>query len=118
MKKIVLIASTLIIFLSFCFGIIFGPGLRKRKQVQAIYSSKAKIDAYIDAIGKPSVVYRSFAEFSKSDAYILFPISNPNGERRYLFWAKEGIPYYWVLVVITENDDSVEICMIKAADIL
>lgn len=59
-------------------------------------------------MGNPSAEYASFAAFKDQYANKVFKLSEGGNQTRYLYWAREGVPYYWVLLRVNSEDGSVE----------
>lgn len=90
------------------FWILVLPGIRERRALTRLQSQGARLVDYRTLMGNPTAEYDSFALFRNQYANKVFKLNNNGIKTYYVYWAREGVPYYWVLLRINGEDGSVE----------
>ena len=73
-------------------------GIRDRHVLRKLKAKDAILTEYYKVLGPP-LEKGSATNFADSRAAALFDVRALSTNSTFDFWAKEGIPYYWVLIV-------------------
>jgi hypothetical protein len=83
--------------------ILTWPGFYERHRLRSMLLDSAEINSYRELMGAATAEYFSYEAFKDTYANKVFKIDPPKVSSSYIYWAREGLPYYWVLI-IRQND--------------
>ena len=78
-------------------------GIRDRDVLNKLHAKQAALSEYRKVFGTPLEVGAT-TNFAGSRAAGLFEVRDLPTNSTFAFWAREGIPYYWVLFVESGED--------------
>ncbi len=96
-----LILFALLLLTPICCFVI--SGIRDRHALNKLHAKQAALTEYHNVLGTPSEEGAA-TNFANSRAAGLFDVRDLPTNSTFAFWAKEGIPYYWVLIVKSGED--------------
>jgi hypothetical protein len=73
------------------------PGVRERNTTRKLHESNQKLAAYNTQLGPPTSNFSNYQDFKTAELYRIFEIPAPPKPLSYACWAKEGLPYYYIL---------------------
>ena len=88
------------------FAIVWGvpllwfqvSGIRERRAVDSLVSDRAPATRFHTLLGLPTESGPT-SNFEGSRANKVFTSESFPADSKFSFWAKEGIPYYWILII-------------------
>jgi len=88
-------------------------GSWERYNVNEMFEKQEVLISYLELLGEPYRTYQG-KEFESSEASSVFgDVAVQNG-MRYFYWAKEGFPYYWILIIYDPAKEKVEDLKVKS----
>jgi hypothetical protein len=105
---VLMVPALLMAMLLIGLGSYVLSGIRIRAKLDSLQKANAGMTDYKTLLGTPSAEFTSPTEYNKSQAAGLFGHKRTNPSGHFAFWAKEGIPYYWVLIICDDKETQVE----------
>lgn len=89
------------------------PGIRLRNAVKNLRESEMKLTAYETQLGPPTYRFENLSEFKASDLHNIFAAATSSKHLSYACWAKEGLPYYCILIAYDPETNEVHDLQVK-----
>jgi len=105
---VLMVPALLMAMLLIGLGSYVLSGIRIRASLDTLQKAKAGLNDYKALLGTPSAEFTSPTEYNKSQAAGLFGHKRTIPSGHFSFWAKEGIPYYWVLIICDDKETQIE----------
>jgi len=98
MKRAVTLFALLTVLVGAPFAVFILPGTRERASINKLQKKQASLEAYIELLGEPESIISSPSEFAEGYESKVFKDVRIDDNSQAVYWAKEGFPYYWVLL--------------------
>jgi hypothetical protein len=105
---VLMVPALLMAMLLIGLGSYVLSGIRIRAKLDSLQKANAGMTDYKTLLGTPSAEFTSPTEYNKSQAAGLFGHKRTIPSGHFAFWAKEGIPYYWVLIICDDKQRQIE----------
>lgn len=88
----------------------YADGWWERRSLQAMQTRRADFSSYVKLLGEPQFAFTDYHSLEVRDlSGYEFPVESPERPRLFYFWAKEGIPYYGVLIEVEPGEQTPEV---------
>jgi hypothetical protein len=105
---VLMVPSLLLVTLLIGLGSYVLSGIRIRASLDTLQKAKAGLNDYKALLGNPRAEFTSLSEYNESQVTGLFGHKQTSPTSHFAFWAMEGIPYYWVLIICDDKQRQIE----------